>query len=261
MPRAIELHVERAGTHGPTIVLCHGFGGSARNFRPQARALRDRARVVAYDARGHARSPAPDDPKAYTPEQHVADMLAIVDASGVDTAVVGGLSMGAGIALRFAIAHPERTRALLLASFPRSVDDEGHREWAFGFADAIEERGLESAGEEFAWGGSLDAKGALLVRQGFMEHPPHGLVHTLRELVAVQPSVATLTDELRAIRVPTLIVAGSADARSLPGCRALSERIPGARLAEIEGGGHVVNLTHPAEFNDVVSSWLDEAVD
>ena len=60
------LHVEAEGT-GPVLVLGHGFGGSARNFRAQSRALVDVARVVRFDARGHARSAAPPDADAYTP--------------------------------------------------------------------------------------------------------------------------------------------------------------------------------------------------
>jgi pimeloyl-ACP methyl ester carboxylesterase len=55
---APALHVEAAG-QGPGIVLAHGFGGSARNWRPQLRALRAQKRVAVYDARGHARSEAP----------------------------------------------------------------------------------------------------------------------------------------------------------------------------------------------------------
>src|SRR5438034_1124774 len=103
---------------GPVVVLGHGFAGSARNFLPQARALRDRYRIVRFDARGHARSGAPAEAAAYTPEAFVADVGRVLDQVGAQRAVVGGLSMGAGIALRFALAHPERVRALVLAAFP-----------------------------------------------------------------------------------------------------------------------------------------------
>src|SRR5215470_9406204 len=105
------LHVEVEGD-GPALVLAHGFAGSARNFGPQAHALRDRWRVVRYDARGHGRSSAPDDPAAYTPEAFVADMGTALDFVGAATAVVGGLSMGAGTALRLALAQPGRVRGL-----------------------------------------------------------------------------------------------------------------------------------------------------
>src|SRR4029077_2169460 len=94
-----HLHIDREG-QGPVVVLAHGFAGSARNFGPQARALRPRFRVVRYDARGHARSEAPDDPLAYTPETFADDLGRVLDPG---SAVVGGLSMGAATALRFAL--------------------------------------------------------------------------------------------------------------------------------------------------------------
>src|SRR5437763_916505 len=56
-----RLHVEVEGS-GPVVVLAHGFGGNARNFLSQARALRDRYRIVRFDARGQARSEAPAEP-------------------------------------------------------------------------------------------------------------------------------------------------------------------------------------------------------
>jgi pimeloyl-ACP methyl ester carboxylesterase len=256
--RTIRLHVERSGERGPLVVLGHGFGGSARNFRTQTRALRGTARFVLHDARGHARSEAPLAAEAYRPERFVADLERIVADTGAERVVVGGLSMGAGIALRYALAHPERVSALVLASFPRPGDEPAQRQWALGFADALDRDGLELAGERYAWGerARFDPKGAALVRQGFLEHPPHALAHTLRELIARQPSVAALEAELAALSVPALIVAGSDDVRSLEPSRALARAIPGAKLEVVSGGGHVVNLTHPAEFNRTLSGWL-----
>jgi pimeloyl-ACP methyl ester carboxylesterase len=254
----LELHVERSGDGGPLVVLGHGFGGSARNFRAQTRALDEHARFVLHDARGHARSQAPTDAAAYRPEAFVSDVTRLVDESGVERAVVGGLSMGAGIALRFALAYPQRVQALVLASFPRSADDPAHREWALGFADALEQVGLEGAGEQFAWGETArsDPKGAALIRQGFVEHSPQALAHTLRELLAVQPSVAMLAPELRQIEFPVLILAGARDRRSLPVSEALAAAIPGCQLEVIAGGGHVVNLTNPSEFNVALGNFL-----
>jgi pimeloyl-ACP methyl ester carboxylesterase len=256
--REPELFVERSGAGGPTVVLGHGFGGSARNFRAQTRALADAAQFVLHDARGHARSEAPEGAQAYRPAAFVGDLERIVAESGPEPVVVGGLSMGAGIALRFALAHPERVRALVLASFPRAGDDPEQREWALGFADAIDREGLESAGARYAWGQAsrFDPKGAALVRQGFLEHPAHALAHTLRELIAIQPSVASLASELAELRVPALVIAGSEDRRSLEPCRALAGAIPGARLIVIPGGGHVVNLTSPGPFNDALAALL-----
>ncbi len=254
---AVALHIEAQGCE-ETVVLSHGFGGSARNFRPQARALRDRYRVVLFDARGHARSEAPEVPEAYEPECFVDDVHDVLERLRVDRAVVGGLSMGAAVALRFALTHPQRVRGLVLAAPPpgRSRDDSG---WATGLADAIERAGLDAAGAEYVWGprSGLDPGAAALVRQGFLEHPPHALVHTLRRLLAPQPSVSQLAERLTALSTPTLIVVGSRDALSLPAARELEAALPQGRLVVIQGAGHVVNLAAPVLFNDALRNFLD----
>jgi pimeloyl-ACP methyl ester carboxylesterase len=253
---APRLHVEREGD-GPALVLAHGFAGSARNFGPQARVLRARFRVIRYDARGHARSHAPDDPSAYTPETFADDLGRVIDAP---TAVVGGLSMGASTALRFALAHPDRVRALVLAAFPAGASAaRGIAAQATAFADAIERDGLEAAGERFAWGptSGLDPGAARLVRQGFLEHPPHGLVHTLRGVLAKQPSVDELVPRLRALDVPAVVIVGERDRASLDPSHALADALPVARLVVLPGAGHVVNLEQPAAFNSTLTGWLD----
>lgn len=242
------LHLEVDGA-GPVVLLMHGFAGSARNFAATTRALRAHWRVVRFDARGHGRSGAPDDPGAYTPSAFVADVGRVLDQVGAERAVVGGLSMGASVALRFALAQPARTRALVLAAFPGR---DGLAAVARQFADAIAARGLDAAGEEFVWGArsGLDPASARVVRQGFLEHPPHGLAHTLRGLVAVAPARGP-------VAVPTLVLVGAEDP-SLAASRALAAELPHARLVVIEDAGHVVNLARPREFNAALADFLHD---
>ncbi len=258
---APRLHVDVEGAAaGPVVLLAHGFGGSARNFGPQARALRDRYRVVRYDARGHGRSDAPSDPSAYTPATFVDDMRRVLDEVGAERAVVGGLSMGAGIALRFALADPDRVRGLVLCAFPPGTDDaDGFASKAPSFADTIERDGLEVAGHRYVWGPSthLDSSAVGFVRQGFLEHPPHGLALALRGVVAKQPPLAAMHAELAVIRTPMLVVVGSEDRPSLRASRALAAAVPHARLVVVPGAGHVVNLQKP----DAVSAAIREFVD
>jgi len=261
-PGEVELHVETEGT-GPPLVLAHGFGGSARNFRPQARALRSRYRIILYDARGHARSAAPLDPALYTAEQLALDVGRVLDRERAEQAVVGGLSMGAGTALGFALARPERVRALVLAAFPPGAK-EGREEklrqadWALAFADAIEAKGLEVAGAEFAWGprSGFDANTARLVRQGMLEHPAHSLVHLLRHVLAEQRSAAELAPQLRELRIPALVVVGAQDRLSRAPSEVLARSLRGARLVVVPGAGHIVNLSAPREFNAALGAFL-----
>jgi pimeloyl-ACP methyl ester carboxylesterase len=257
---AVALHVEASGAGAP-IVLAHGFGGSARNFRPQVRTLRERCRTLVYDARGHARSGAPEAAADYQPECFVADLARVLDGDGAGRALVGGLSMGAGVALRFALAHPERVQGLVLAAFPAG-GGLGIAAQAREFARALDEEGVAAAGERFVWGegSGLSSRDAALVRQGFLEHRPHALAHVLRELIAVQPSVESLAPELRRLEIPTLVIVGVRDESSLAASRALVGALPRARLVVVPDAGHVVNLAQPRAFDLALLAFLDEDV-
>lgn len=262
-----DLHVEVSG-EGPGLLLAHGFGGSARNFRGQARALSTRCRVVLCDARGHARSGAPADPALYTAERMVADMAAVMDELALAQAVVGGLSMGAGIALRFALAHPERVRGLVLAAFPPGAADArdarsdpalSQGAWAHAFAAAIEQDGLEAAGAVYAWGprSGFDPAAAALVRQGFLEHPPHAVAAILRGVLAQQPGAVQLARSLRRVTIPTLVVVGADDPLSRSPSEILVRALPRARLVVVPDAGHVVNLARPEAFDAALGEFLD----
>jgi 2-succinyl-6-hydroxy-2,4-cyclohexadiene-1-carboxylate synthase len=256
LEKDVQLHTETFGA-GPAVLLCHGFSGSARNFRLQARALESQFRVTLFDLRGHARSPAPDGAAAYRLDALLGDLGELVAAAGTPV-IVGGLSLGAKLALDFALAQPELVRALVLASYPSSGELPKRRDWALGFAEALETRGLEEAGAEFVWGerSRFDPKGAAAIRQGFLEHSPQALAHILREVLSTSPSPQTLAPRLRALSIPSCIVAGSDDPESLEPCRELARLLPNAELHVLEGAGHVVNLAKPAQFNQLIKAFL-----
>jgi pimeloyl-ACP methyl ester carboxylesterase len=257
----LPLHVERHGS-GPSLVLQHGFGGSARNFRPQARAFAGSLSVVLFDARGHARSPAPRDAHEYELSCFVRDFAGVLDAASSEPAVTGGLSMGAAVALQHALAFPERVRGLVLAAFPSSGENERRRDWALGFAQAIEERGLDAAGSEFVWGARsrFDPKGAALIRQGFLEHPPHALAHVLRQVLARLASPSSLAPALTRLAMPVLVIVGSEDRESLEPSTELAELLPHAELRVVPEAGHIVNLAKPREFNAAVARFLRDEI-
>jgi 3-oxoadipate enol-lactonase len=249
------------GYDGTTVVLCHGFGGSARNFRPQARAFGESVRFVLFDARGHARSEKPFSPEAYRHACLVDDLASVVDTYATARTIVGGLSLGAAVALDYALGHPDRIAGLLLAAYPPVSS--GLNSWALEFAQNIEEFGVEVAGERFVWGAtsSFDPKSRELIRLGFREHAPWALAALLRYSLAVLGSVEDSSDQLRRVRVPTRVVVGGDDYGSVGPCRQLSGLIPGASLTVLEGAGHVVNLARASEFNEQLRMLIAQVTD
>ena len=104
----VELSVSDDG-EGPAVVLLHGLTATRRYVVMGSRSLeRSGHRVIAYDARGHGRSLPAVDPSAYEYADLSADLEAVMDASGVDRAVLAGASMGAHTLLALALARPER---------------------------------------------------------------------------------------------------------------------------------------------------------
>src|SRR5439155_12085731 len=89
---------------------------------------------------------------------------------------------------------------------------------AADFADAIEREGLEAAGARFVWGAAsgLDSTGTRRVRRGFLEHPPHGLAHTLRGVLAAEPSLDEIAPRLAGLARPALVIVGAPHPLSLP---------------------------------------------
>ena len=123
----VNLYFQAEGS-GPAIFLTHGFGASSRMWDGQVEAFRDRYRIIVWDMRGHGDTDSPEDAALYSEPETVADMAAILDACGEESAVIGGLSLGGYMSLAFNLAHPERTRALMLFEHgPRLQQPEGPR--------------------------------------------------------------------------------------------------------------------------------------
>jgi pimeloyl-ACP methyl ester carboxylesterase len=253
----VKLHVDAKG-EGPAVLFLHGFAGSARNWGPQVRALRETHKTIAYDARGHARSEAPASPAAYDAAALVTDAVRVLADHGASRAVWVGLSMGSAVALEAALRAPETVRALVLGSLPAGRGGGGISAHAAEFADAIDRDGVEAAGERFAFGpgSGLSERDAALVRQGFLEHSPHGLANTLRGFLAPWPPVRERAGELAGVRVPTLLLAGERDAPSLAASRDLAAILPAARFEVVPDAGHVANLQQAAAWNERLLAFL-----
>ncbi len=117
----VTLAGEESGA-GPAIVLLHGLTATRRYVVMGSRLLeRSGLRVVAYDARGHGRSTPAPEPGAYGYDRLTRDLPAVLDALGIDRAILAGASMGAHTLVRFTLRHPERVAALaLITPFLRS---------------------------------------------------------------------------------------------------------------------------------------------
>jgi pimeloyl-ACP methyl ester carboxylesterase len=111
----VEIHYEVEGEGSP-LILQHGFTDDLNVWKDRGYtdALRPGRRLILINARGHGQSEKPHEPKAYAPELHVADVLAVLDDLGLQAASFYGYSMGGGIGFALAKHAPERFASMIL---------------------------------------------------------------------------------------------------------------------------------------------------
>jgi pimeloyl-ACP methyl ester carboxylesterase len=241
-----ELAVDAAGTElsgqsdgaGTPVVLLHGLTATRRYVVMGSRSLeRSGHRVISYDARGHGRSaPAGDGDYGYP--RLAADLASVLDAAGLESAVLAGASMGAQTAVRLALERPERVAGLVLVTPAFDPQRSGSQAELEGW-DALA-RGLrEGSVEGFVAAYELDrvapgmrATIETVLRQRLAAHEHPGAVADALEAVPRSRPFDSWT-QLEAIAAPTLVVASRDEAdpgHPLAVARAWAERIPGARL-------------------------------
>ena len=115
---AITLHVADAG-NGPVVLFVHGFPDTWRGWRRQMEAVVAAGyRAISLDMRGYGGSSKPDDARAYTMFQCVGDLMAVLDALGIEQAILVGHDFGAAACWSAAMMRPDRSRAVFCLSVP-----------------------------------------------------------------------------------------------------------------------------------------------
>jgi pimeloyl-ACP methyl ester carboxylesterase len=241
-----SMFYEASGS-GTPVLLTHGFAGTSSMWRGQAEAFRDRHEIITWDMRGHGRSASPPDQAAYSVEETVGDMAALLDALGHDRAIIGGHSLGGYMSLAFYIKYPERVRGLLMIDTgPGYKSDAPRKEWnemASGLGHRLERDGLE----------------ILTKLSSEMDPSEHGSVHGLAKAACgmlIQHDSAVI-DSLPDIAVPTLVIVGEKDRSYLAASDYMARKIPGAEQAVIPNAGHAVNIHQPEAFNVEVGEFLE----
>lgn len=240
----VELSGDEAGD-GVPVVLLHGLTATRRYVVMGSKALeRSGHRVIAYDARGHGRSSPAPIPEAYTYDDLGRDLEAVLDARGIERAVLAGASMGAHTLLWLALGAPDRVAGAVVitpAYDPMSHDREGRFEYWDALADGLERGGIDGFIEASArpdvpeaWQETVEK----VTRQRLSQHEHlDAVADALRAVPRSRPFGEI--SELTRISVPTVVVA-SADEPDPGHPQAVGEAyaaaIPGARLVLDEPG-------------------------
>lgn len=260
----VRLYYEETGS-GVPIVFLHEFAGDHRSWEAQVRRFARTYRCVVFAARGFPPSDVPEDPAAYSQNRAVADVLAVLDAAGIEKAFVVGNSMGGFGALHFALQHPERTLGSVVAGcgYGAHPDKEAtFREESEKVAVAFETEGSEAMSRWYGVGPARvqyetkDPRGHAEHVRVLADHDPVGAANTMRGVQKGRPSLYAMTDELAACEPPVLVIAGDEDNGVLETDLMLKRTIPRCGLAILPKSGHVTNLEEPELFNELVQRFF-----
>ncbi len=242
---------------GTPLLLLHGYLDSWRSYEHLLPRLPRGTFAIVPSQRGHGASDKPA--SGYAPADFAADARLLLDALGIERAVVAGHSMGSYVAQRLALDAPARVAGLVLVgSFATVCGHRGLEEYHAAELAALRDPVPDAVAREFQLGCV-----ARPLAPGFLDKvvgesrrvPARVWRATLRGLLDDDHSA-----RLGEIRAPTLLVWGDADAFF---DRAQQERllagIPGARLALYEGVGHAPNWEEPGRFAADLRAFLDAA--
>lgn len=253
----VKLYYEETGT-GTPVVFVHEFAGDVRSWEPQVREFARAYRCIPFNARGYPPSDVPTDIKYYSQERARDDIRAVLDALEIDKAHVVGLSMGGFATLHFGLAYPERARSIVVAGCGYGAAPDTRKQFADeaeASAKRIEELGMAKASEGYALGPTRvqfqnkDPRGWREFADQLAQHSTQGSMLTLRGVQKMRPSLYDLTDKMRALRVPTLVMTGDEDWPCLEPGLLMKRSIPSAALVVIPNAGHAINLEWPSQFN------------
>lgn len=261
----IRIYYEERGS-GPAMVWAHGLGGTWHGWEGTMNFFKERYRVIAYDARGHGRSEIPDQPETYSQGIMVEDMRGVMDALGIVQAIVGGHSMGANVALNFALQYPERCLGLIPVGIGAgSSAPQSWQEWWDKLADLAEQKGMAAFLEEMkklpAWSNALaDPQLGKQISQTVLGSSPKAIACTVRGIQKKRPSIFQLEPRLEELPVATLVVLSEGDTPVVECSRFMAQRIPRATLEIIPARSHWTHLEVPERFWQVVDRFATELV-
>ncbi|HUF38864.1 MAG TPA: 2-succinyl-6-hydroxy-2,4-cyclohexadiene-1-carboxylate synthase [Anaerolineales bacterium] len=252
----------------PTLIFLHGFLGRGADWLPVAKELASEFRCLLPDLPGHGANTDLDPTAPLTFDRLAGDLARTLDTAGAGRPVLIGYSLGGRLALHFACRFPGRLSALVLESASPGLRTEQERSARRALDDAraaqLLQAGLPGFLKDWYRAGlweSLRTRPDLLAPlvRARSDMDPAWAAKTIADLSPGR--MAPLWDRLPALRVPTLLLAGSLD----PDYRAIAAetaaRIPGSEFVCIEDAGHNIHLEQPGLFAGTLRGFIEPDLD
>jgi pimeloyl-ACP methyl ester carboxylesterase len=263
----VKLYYQEVGS-GIPIVFVHEFAGDSRSWEAQFRHFGRRYRCIAYNARGFAPSDVPEGVERYSQARARDDIRAVLDGLQIDKAHIVGLSMGGFATLHFGFTYPDRARSLTIGGCGYGTAPDQRRKFieeAERAAARFEEIGMAEAAEAYALGPTRvqfqnkDPRGWRQFADQLAEHSTRGSALTMRGVQSLRPSLFDLTEEMKKITTPTLIITGDEDWACLEPGLLMKRMISSAGLVVMPNCGHTINLEDPDAYNRHLDDFFSAA--
>ena len=264
-----SLYYEESG-RGTPVVFVHEFAGDYRTWEPQMRRFARSHRCVTYSQRGYPPSDVPDDPARYGQDIARGDVIAVMDALGIDKAHVVGHSMGAYTALHVGMRHPQRCLSVTAAgcgwgSLPDPAARQAMRAQAAETAKMFTTKGMVEAAALYADTPTRqpqkykDPRGYAEFARMLAEHSALGHALTMAQLQSKRPTLWDLETDLKKFSVPLLVICGDEDETCLDGSVFLKRTAPTAALLVVPRSGHTITSEEPAVVNEALAELFAAA--
>jgi 3-oxoadipate enol-lactonase len=249
----VRLHYRFDGNAAaPLLILSNSLGTDLTMWEPQMAALTREFRVLRYDTRGHGASQVTSGP--YTIAQLGTDVTALLDHLGLKRGHFCGVSMGGMTGMWLGVHAPDRLRRLVLANTAARIPS---AETWNARIERVNADGMQAI---------VDAVLARWFTPRFMADEPATLAK-IRATLQATPAAGYVAccaavrdqdqrDAIHDIAARTLVIAGTHDVATPPAdSRYLAERIPGARMVELDGA-HLSNIEAASAFNEALVTFL-----
>lgn len=251
-----------SGGPGPVVLMAHGFFMDRSMFDAQVSGLHDDCRVVTWDARGHGDSPDLSPDLSYTYWDQADDANGLLDALGIESAIVCGMSQGGFTTLRFALRYPDRVNAIaLIGSEARSCTAEQIAGYEAMFADWSANGPIDRIAEPLAMqllGDSTPSLRAEWIGKWQRSTADPSLIWPAARCLVYRDDVVA---QLPRITCPAAVIHGDADPAVPQTTAEETTRLLGGdtRLWVVPEGSHSVNLTHPEPVNSALRDLVHRA--
>jgi 3-oxoadipate enol-lactonase len=252
----ITFNVQIDGPEGaPWLVFSNSLCTNLHMWDAQAEYFKARFRVLRYDQRGHGETEAPAG--RYTFDLLVSDVIALFDTLGVDRAHFAGCSMGGMTTLGLAEQHPDRVITVAPCDTTALSTPEMKTAWEERIA-AAQQNGVPSMLDStinrwFPPETVANAPFIPKIKQMIVSTPLDGYVGCCSAL-----SNFNYQDGLTSIKAPLLVIVGTKD-QMLEGSRAIHRDVPGSKLVELEGAGHLSSVDAADGYNRALDAHITEA--